>query len=139
MGDIYLSKLPNGSFAPADNDAILEMPKFKIGEVYRFKYSKPRNYRFHKKYFALLSLAFDNQEDYEEFQHFRDAVTMQAGWYDSHMSLSGNLVFKPKSISFSKMDDCEFSKIYSKTINVILKYIMAGSTQDEIEKVLNFS
>ena len=139
MGEIYLSKLPSGTFSPADNHSMSEMSNFKIGETYKFKYSKPRNYKFHKKYFALLNLAFDNQDDYETLEHFRDAVTMQSGWYDSHMSLNGNLVFKPKSISFAKMDDHEFNKMYSKTINVILKYIMPGSTRAEIEKVLNFS
>ncbi len=139
MAEIYLIKQASGSLGAADEEALKHIGKLKIGTVYRATIVKPRNYEFHKKYFALLNLAFDNQEKYEAFDPFRDAVTMQAGWYDSHISLgSGELIYKPKSISFGSMGDAEFSDLYSKTIDVILKYVMVGSTQDEIERVLGF-
>ena len=54
MKSIYMVKQLNGSFLPA-HDSDLDLAKqIKVGEVYRFQFSKPRNYEFHKKYFALL-------------------------------------------------------------------------------------
>lgn len=139
MSEMYLIKASTGGFYPANTDSRDTACRLKIGETYKFKCSKPRNYAFHKKYFALLNLAFENQEKYETFEHFRDAVTMQSGWYETHVSLRDNeLICKPKSISFSKMDEMEFGKLYDKTINVILKYVMRGSSLEEIERVLQF-
>ena len=139
MSEMYLIKASTGGYYPADTESRDKSDKLKIGETYKVKYSKPRNYAFHKKYFALLNLAFENQERYDCFEAFRDAVTMQAGHFDSHTSLAGTLVYKPKSISFSKMGcEIEFGKLYNRTINVILQYVMVGSTVEEIERVLQF-
>ncbi len=138
MSEMYLIKSSTGGYYPADTESRNSSDRLKIGETYKMKYSKPRNYAFHKKYFALLNLAHDNQEEYDSFESFRDAVTMQAGWYDNHKSFCGNYIYKPKSISFTQMDEVEFGKLYDKTINVILKYVMVGSTQEEIERVLQF-
>ncbi len=34
--------------------------KFKIGETYEIEYKKPRNVKYHRKYFALLNLCYSN-------------------------------------------------------------------------------
>ena len=138
MSEMYLIKASTGGYYPADTESRDKSDKLKIGETYKVKYSKPRNYAFHKKYFALLGLAFDNQEKYDCSEAFRDAVTMQAGHYATYTSFSGKIGYMPKSISFAKMDEIEFGALYEKTINVILKYVMVGSTVEEIERVLQF-
>jgi hypothetical protein len=99
---------------------------------------KPRNYEFHKKYFDLLNLVFENQEQYDNFKAFRSAVTMQAGWYNTHTSLNGVLMFSPKSISFANMDDLEFEKLYNKTINIVLKYFIDCEREELLEMVLSY-
>ena len=140
MAELFVTKLTDGHLHAADSPSLDELSGMKIGQVYKVKYTKPRNYKFHKKYFALLTTAYDNQEKYDAFEHFRDAVTMQAGYYETHASLgTGKLIFKPKSISFTKMDESEFSKLYNKTIDIILKYVMPGSTREAIEKIVNFT
>jgi len=137
--EMLMIKQQDGSFRPADSQSLELAAKIKAGVPTKHKVTKPRNIQFHRKYFSLLNLAFENQEQYGLFEAFRDAVTMQAGWYDSHTSFSGKLVFKPKSISFSKMDDMEFNELYNKTINVILKHVLTGSSRAELlNAVLNY-
>ena len=139
MAIIYMKKLSNGTFAPNDQQSLELASKLKVGEVYRHEVKKPRNYIFHKKYFSLLNLAFENQENYDSFESFRDAITMQAGYYDSHVSLKGVTVFKPRSISFSSMDELDFDKLYNQTINVILKYVLGCGEDELLEMVLNYA
>jgi len=139
MSDVYMMKGADGAFHMTDQQSKEHGESLKVGETYKFVCTKPRNYKFHKKYFLLLIMAYNNQEKYDTFEHFRDAVTMQAGWYETIISVrTGEPMYIPKSISFAKMDEIQFTKLYSNTLNVILKYFMQGTTQDELERVLNF-
>ncbi len=139
MTDIYMMKGADGAFHMTDELSIEHGQSLALGEVYKFVCTKPRNYAFHKKYFALLTLAFKNQEKYDTFEHFRDSVTMQAGHYKTIIAVgTGETLFIPKSISFANMDEIQFAKLYSNTLNVILKYFMQNTTQEELERVLNF-
>ena len=140
MSEIYMRKYADGSFRPADQQSLVRAKKLKVGQVYRHEVKKPRNYEFHKKYFSLLNLAFEHQEKYVAFKPFRDAVTMQAGWYNESLSLGGRPLYTPKSISFASMDEIQFGELYDKTINVILKYVLKGcDKEDLIDMVLNYA
>ncbi len=71
MSEVYLIKNLNGLFMPAyDSDKEI-CNKIKVGEAVKVKFSKPRNYEFHKKYFALLNLAYSNYETDMSFDEFR--------------------------------------------------------------------
>ena len=60
MKEIYLVKSFDGKFTPAQ-DSDYEMAKnIKAGDTYKFKFSKPRNIKFHRKFFALINLVFQN-------------------------------------------------------------------------------
>jgi len=140
MAEIYMMKKSDGSFTPVDQESLDNAAKLKIGAVYKHEVKKPRNYNFHKKYFSLLNLAFDNQEKYDSREAFRSAITMQAGWYNTHTSLNGVLMFSPKSISFAKMDDSDFSELYEKTVTIILKYVLPGCERKDLaEMVLSYT
>ena len=139
MAEIYMVKRQDGSFSPTDQQSLESAAKLKVGDVYRHEVKKPRNYKFHKKYFSLLNLAFENQEKYECFKAFRDAVTMQAGWYNTHTSLNDVLIFSPKSISFASMEEGEFTELYEKTVTIILKYVLNCDRDDLLEMVLNYA
>ncbi|MBL4866386.1 MAG: DUF1367 family protein [Pseudomonadales bacterium] len=138
MAEIHMKKGEDGAFRPDDQQSLERAAKLKVGAVYKHEVKKPRNYKFHKKYFGLLNLAFDNQEKYEDFKSFRNAVTMQAGWYNTHVSLNDVLIFSPKSISFANMDEIEFDELYNKTVNIILRYVLGCEQEELAEMVLNY-
>lgn len=113
---------------------------------YQIDMTKPRNYEFLKKYFALLNTAFELWESpdgvIKSFDNFRDEVTIGAGYYEQVWSIGGILKLIPKSISFSKMDEAEFEKVYSNTIDYILWHVLPKHDRKSLieaeEKIMAF-
>jgi len=96
--------------------------KMKAGVYFECDIKKKRNYKFHKKYFALINLVFDNQEKYDNINELREDLTKVSGFYTVREDLQGNKVVKVDSISFSEMDEFKFNDLYSKTLDSIVKY-----------------
>ena len=113
-----------------------EKRKLKVGEVYQCEVKKPRNIQFHKKFFALIRLGCENSPLNMPQEAYRAYVTMRAGYADVYEVGKGKMAL-PKSISFSNMDEDEFSKLYFAVINVIAKDI--DITKETIEsELINF-
>ena len=147
-----LSKTISG-LMPIDPDSVAWFNKLKPGEVVRAEFKKVRNYQFHKKYFALLSVGFDNWEPGEinskygvptkNFDRFRADLTILAGFYDTTVRLDGSVRIEPRSISFAKMSAEEFADLYSKTIDVLIKHVYKQDMDPEklnqiVESYLRF-
>lgn len=120
--DIYFTRTLNG-FTPADEQAKAACKRWKVGETLRCKVVKPRSYANHKRYFALLTLTFDNQERYENFEIFRKAVQIAAGHVEQIITLDGEVVLLPKSIAYDSLDEMEFSKVFAETMTVCAKIL----------------
>ena len=146
MPDIHVMKT-YGVLAPADEQAEEIIKQMKHGQVMRLKYSFPRNYKFHRKYFALLNIGFDNWSPkpvdatygvpQKSFDRFRKDTIILAGFYDVVIRLDGSTRIEAKSISFASMDEDEFSDLYSKTIDVFLKYVYdKDMTKKELDQIV---
>lgn len=111
--------------------------KFKIGETYEIDIKKPRNLKFHKKYFALLNLVYENQEYFNDFESFREYIVIKSGYYIKTVTAKGEF-YKAKSISFASMDNYEFEKLFDKTLDVVIDEFLP-LTKDEIkEEIASF-
>lgn len=115
--DIFLTRTIGG-LVGSDDEAKQAMRRWKIGETLRCDVKKPRCYKNHKRYFALINLTFENQEKYSNPLHFRKAVQMEAGHVEWVESIKGDLVPIPRSIDYSTLDEMEFSKVFSETMAV---------------------
>jgi hypothetical protein len=133
MANICLVKTKHGTFAPAFNEDIETAKKYKVGEIYAGEIWKRRNIKFHKKWFALLNICFDNQERFDVIDHFRDEFLLKSGHYRMHITAKGKTVYLIKSISFKNMDDIKFGELYEKSFTVALKNYCKGNTREEIE------
>lgn len=60
----------------------------------------------------------------KSFEAFRAWVTIQAGFYTRYEMPDGTTRNEPKSISFAKMDDIEFSQLYKSVLDVLWNYIL---------------
>ena len=121
----------------SDHDKLKES-KLKSGEIYEIEIKKKRNYEFHKKYFALINLAFENQDHFELFDDLRDYLTVKSGHYRKVTMPNGFEQIKPKSISFAEMDEIEFEDLYQKTITQVCKFI-GIEKEDLLNEILNFT
>jgi len=132
---------------PADAEAVEAVTKFKLGRPFRAIVKMVRQYKFHQKYFTLLDFAFDLWEPeiptykgqivQKEKEEFRKNIIILAGYYKVVFDVNGNLKLRARSISFAKMDQDEFEKLYSATVNVILEKILTNYTKDDLENTIN--
>ena len=111
-----------------------EKRKLKIGETYQVEVKRPRNYQFHKKFFALLNIGWENTDVEMPFDTYRRWVTMRAGFYKVYHTPKGEL-YEPESIAFSNMDNDTFSEVYERVLSIILKD--TGADKPDVEMMLN--
>ncbi len=112
-----------------------------------------RNVLFHRKYFALLNIGFDNWTPGEinskygvpekNFDRFREDLAIMCGYFNLVIRLDGTSRPEAKSISFAKMDQEMFEDLYSKTINKLIKHVYneklsPDELNDIVEKYLQF-
>ncbi len=145
MTEIYLKKV-FGVLGPNDDDAKEYLEKLKSGEVIKATVTRPRNYDFHKKLFALLDVAYDAWEiepvEYKGVPieknktRFRKDITIMAGFYEMVVNVKGEVRAQAKSISFASMSEDEFSELYSKIIDVILKRVLKNYTRADLDRVV---
>ncbi|MFI8019072.1 DUF1367 family protein [Serratia marcescens] len=67
----------------------------------------------------------------KSFEAFRAWVTIQAGFYTKFSMPDGTTRNEPKSISFAKMDDIEFSEFYKAVLDVLWNYILFRTFPDQ--------
>jgi len=119
------------------------------GEMFNLEAVFPRNPKFHRKMFALLTVGFDCWEPdrkkfaydgrpiEKNFERFREQVLILAGHYDQVFSLRGDkMELVAKSISYASMDDAEFEVLYSAVIDVLLREVCTRyAGREELESV----
>ena len=118
---------------PSDQD---EKKKLKIGQDYECDIKNPRNYEFHKRFFALINLGHHNTSMELPMDVYRKIMTMRAGYFTSYNTGKG-IHYEAESISFGSKTQDEFQEIYSRVLDEIIKDI--GVTSEEIEReLINF-
>lgn len=149
--EAFFIKTPNNTFMPASYHDQELLKKIKAGAAVKLSCTQVRNYEFHKKYFALLNMAFDYWEPPENratkvlvgvtpeknFDRFRKDIAILAGFYNATYRLNGLVRLEAKSISFHSMSEDEFEELYTKTIDVIIKHVMHIYTDEALRSVLN--
>ena len=136
MPRLNMLKAHNQSLRPADAQAEAYMGKIPFAEQVVVKISRPRNPEFHRKLFSLLSLVFENQERYQNFENFRHEIVMRAGFFEQHVHLTGKVSYVAKSLAFDKMDETEFADLYDRCCAVIQQYFWPEIEAAEIEEAV---
>lgn len=126
-----------GGVLKCTNDADYEKLKvIKAGKFIEVDIRQKRNLKFHKKFFALIKLVFDNQEIFNNQDHLRKELVKEAGFYELYRALDGTQIAIAKSISFGSMSESEFSDLYNRVLDVVVKYFHFDKQEimDEIER-----
>jgi hypothetical protein len=132
---IALIKHFNGLKAAYNSD-LENLKKLKEGVIYEVNIKKPRNLMFHRKFFALINLVFENQEVFDNAEDLRYYLIMKAGFYKKVKTPTGEM-FIPKSLKFDKMDNVEFEEVYNGVIKVIEKELLI-TKQDILENIQEY-
>jgi len=112
-------------FVPAGDEDYDKKRKLKKDEVFKVKIETYRNYRFHRRYFKMLDVAwnilgekaqlfFGNQDS------FRETLQMNAGHFELRYSLSKKEWQEvPLSISYNKLSQEDFEELHERVFDVI--------------------
>lgn len=143
--DIYC-KVTHYGFVPLYDSDLELKKKLKEGTTVKCKISNPRNYEFHKKFFALVRLTFENLPLYlaerwrirnedDMLRHFKRDL----GYFTSFRNERNEIEIEYLSISFAAMEQYEFERFYNNCIDLVLtKYIQGIDKTELIEEIENF-
>lgn len=140
-------KTPYG-LGPGSQLAAEWLDKVKLGQSVSVEVKTRRNSKFHRKFWAMLDVAYSSHE-WPTIQHpkwgevktsydmFRKYVTVKAGHYEVDLKPDGQIRVEPKSISFANMDQDEFEKVYSDVLDVILREFLTNWTTGDMDHAIN--
>ena len=142
--EIYCRVTDIGLIPMYDSD-LDEKHRLRIGDNVLCTIKRPRNYDFHKKYFALLRLTVANlphliQQQMQIFteEDLLDCLKIDLGLFTTRWH-GGRQIVKTGSISFAKMDNTEFEKFFSRSVDAILRIYLRGTDRQAlIEEVENY-
>lgn len=121
-----MAKTENGKPIPATDKDKEKWSKVGIGEVFKCTTINQRNYEFHKKFFALIQIAFDNlpeRFDFTDPEHLREELIKAAGFYELRTDFHGNEYKVAQSIAFDKMDEERFQVLYERVVDLVCRLI----------------
>lgn len=112
------------------------LESIKFGEILEIDIKRPRNGKFHRKFFALLQVVKD-RTDYDNVEQILHLLKLKLGYYEMIVNTNGKPVYYPKSISFAKMEQPEFEQFYNQSVNVILRDFVPNLTRQDIDEAVN--
>lgn len=132
---------PQGLVPLYDRDYDLKK-KLKVGQTYVADVKVVRNLSFHNKFWALLNAAWSllperTSNGFRSLEGFRAYVIVAAGFYDVYFNPRlKEFVEIPRSISFEKMDEIEFSDLYDRSKDVIWGILGKYVSEEDFERCL---
>ena len=119
--------------------------RLKIGAVYEAEIREERNYKFLRKYFALIRCAYafltPSQQDFiKSPEGLRKTVQIAAGYCEVYYSIKRKeWVEESKSIAFENMTESEFSEVYEGVRLVLFTYFLKHvDEQTFMRELVNF-
>ena len=141
---IGVTKTPDGhivGWTAADQQRLekmrTKMRTLRPGDSMILSFKQPRNVKHHRKLFSLVRAVVENSEVYENEEMALDAIKLAAGHVDliPHPQ-TGELVPRPKSISFEKMDQAVFDEFYENAILGVLRWIVPQMTRMDLDQAV---
>ena len=160
LAECFLVKRTGPILTPADDDAKEFLDKMKLGQSVKCKITRSRNVRYHRKWFSLARFAFDywepNTTDWEtaspgmlqalekagisvekNFDRFRKDLIILSGYYEATPQLNGKIRIEAKSIAFDAMEEDEFEKLFSATVQVVINKICTDLDEQMVRNAVD--
>ena len=112
------------------------------GEIVEVAVRRPRNVRFHRLFWGLASLCWQQMDDRARYPTVEALVTqlkLETGHYDRRdMVLDGvhYPVLTPRSISFAAMDEDAFKLFFDRCADWLTENVLPGVTRQELRDEL---
>ncbi len=149
--EVLLLKSPAGSLVPMGEEESEALKRIKSGSVVRCQISEMRNGKFFRKWWALVKMAFDQASERMQpmthkgiqvlpcFESFRKDVTILAGYFEATYKYDGSVKLQARSLRWDKMNEEEFTALYSATIDAILQKVLPGMDKKDLERAVEMT
>ena len=122
------------SLRPDDEMAQGIMQTIGAGEAVRVKVTRPRNLQHFRLYWKLIKVVCENQEHFRNKEELSDAFKIAVGHSDMARGPRGTEYYKPRSISFSKMDQAEFGAFFNRAVNFLCAEVIPGMDAEDLKR-----
>lgn len=133
MSKVFLRRTLSG-FAPDDENGKEVIKGIKVGEVIKCEITRPRNVKFHRLFFGLLNLVYENTEQFKSVEHLLTVCKIGIGHADLVKLQNGQEYWHPRSISFAVMDEDQFRTFWDRSVNWLIANVLpVGKSELESE------
>lgn len=122
-----------GALRPADEAGRDALAKIGNGEIVTVEVKRPRNVRFHRKYWALVNLVFENMDRYPSPDDLHAAIKIAAGLRTAIQLPDGTMGYIPGSIAFHKMGQSEFEAFFDRVCDLVAAHFLPGVTSEALK------
>ncbi len=149
---VFMVKQPGGLLKPAGESDSDLMQSVGNGATLKVSFTQPRNYEFHKRFFAMVNFAFDYWEPQPveirpgEFvtpeknrERFRKDLLIYAGYRTMVVNIRNEVRYEAESISFANMSPERFQDVYKAVFDVVWQLVLSkvsGMTEQEAERCI---
>lgn len=136
MKHVYRKGL--GCLWPKDEAGKIQLDKIPDGACVTVEVKRPRSIQFHRRYWALVSLVWDNidHERYPTPDDLHSALKICAGIRTRIELPDGTVGFIPGSIAFDKMSADEFYAFHERICHLVCKFFIPGLAEGDLKRQL---
>ena len=127
---IFVKRL--GAFRPTDEAGEKAMGQIPDNSLVKLTWTRPRNIKFHNKFFAMLGIILKNQEHYQSMDELLGVCKLRIGHVTVIQTPQGEERL-PKSISFASMDETQFSEFYDRAVDWTLSEVIPGLQRQHLD------
>ena len=110
---------------PHTEEATAWARRMNPGDIIEVDVVRPRSQQHHRLFFAMLKIVNDNR-DGGSVDELLDIIKIGAG-HTYVVELPGGFLYRvPKSVSFAKMDQDQFSAFFNSAVDYIVSDILPG-------------
>lgn len=133
---VFLAEKHFSSLRPVDDSGIDILKRVPMGRVISIEIRMPRNEKFHRLYWALISKVWENvdQERYPTAEDLHTAIKIAAGLRTQIILPDGTIGFIAGSTAFHKMDGTTFSAFFDRVCDLIAKHFLPGVSEAELKE-----
>jgi len=126
----------NGSgLFPASEDAESYMKKVGQGEEVLCEVVRPRNIKFHRKFFKMCALIAENAPGNYTAREIAGLLELRTGHVRT-VKAKGKIYQWPEEINFAAMDEVEFEKLVDDCTKYVYEEIIPGLEPSDFKREL---
>ncbi len=117
------------ALVPADKNAEEWLQAVPEGKEVLIDWRKPRHPENHRHYFAILRLAVEHIDGYDDTDALLDCLKIACNHVRPVMKADGEMIFLPKSINFASLGEEEFKRFKNRSLYVLSKLLGFDATE----------